>query len=53
MPNSSTPVDIVDEILIADVVALPWEASRWRRFKVGLVRNRKAAQSALLTSGCR
>ena len=27
------PVDVIDEMLIADVVALEWELLRWRRLK--------------------
>jgi hypothetical protein len=27
------PVDIIDEIFIADVVSLEWEVLRWRRLK--------------------
>ena len=32
------PVDIVDEMLVADVVALQWEVLRWRRLESTLVR---------------
>src|SRR5262245_17608473 len=32
------PVDIVDEMLVADVVALEWQAVRWRRLKSTLLR---------------
>jgi hypothetical protein len=34
------PVDIVEEMFIADVVALEWEVLRWRRLKLGLIRAR-------------
>jgi hypothetical protein len=32
------PVDTVDEMLVADVVALQWEVLRWRRLESTLVR---------------
>jgi hypothetical protein len=32
------PVDIVDEIFIADVVSLQWEVLRWNRLKCSLIR---------------
>jgi hypothetical protein len=32
------PVDIIDEIFIADVVSLEWEVLRWRRLKSSLMR---------------
>jgi hypothetical protein len=32
------PVDVIEEIFIADVVALEWEILRWRRLKLGLIR---------------
>jgi hypothetical protein len=32
------PVDVIDEMFIADVVALEWEALRWRRLKLSLIR---------------
>jgi hypothetical protein len=32
------PVDIIDEMFIADVVALEWEVLRWRRLKSSLIR---------------
>jgi hypothetical protein len=35
-----SPVDIVEEMFIADVVALEWEVLRWRRLKLGLIRAR-------------
>lgn len=35
------PVDVIDEILIADVVSLEWEILRWRRLKAGLLRRRE------------
>jgi hypothetical protein len=34
------PVDIIEEMFIADVVALEWEVLRWRRLKLGLIRAR-------------
>jgi hypothetical protein len=33
------PVDVIDEILISDAVALEWEVLRWRRLKFSLVRS--------------
>src|SRR5262245_22423794 len=35
------PVDIIDELLIADVVFLEWEILRWRRLKGSLIRARE------------
>jgi hypothetical protein len=35
-----SPVDIIDEMFIADVVSLEWEALRWRRLKSSLIRTR-------------
>ena len=32
------PIDTVDEMLVADVVALEWEVLRWRRLELTLVR---------------
>ena len=32
------PVDMIDEMLVADVVALEWEVLRWRRLKSSLIR---------------
>ena len=32
------PVDVIDEMLVADVVALEWEVLRWRRLKSSLIR---------------
>jgi hypothetical protein len=32
------PVDIIEEMFIADVVALEWEVLRWRRLKSSLIR---------------
>ena len=32
------PVDIIDEIYIADVVTLQWEILRWRRLKLSLIK---------------
>ena len=37
------PVDIIDEILVADVVALEWEVLRWQRLKSSLIRERGLA----------
>ena len=34
------PVDVIDEMLIADIVALEWEVLRWRRLKRTLMRKR-------------
>jgi hypothetical protein len=34
------PVDIIEEMFIADVVALEWEVLRWRRLKLALIRAR-------------
>ena len=34
------PVDVIDEMLVADVVALEWEVLRWRRLKSSLIRAR-------------
>jgi hypothetical protein len=31
------PVDIIDELYVADVVSLEWEIRRWRRLKIGLL----------------
>jgi hypothetical protein len=36
--TSINPVDIIDEMLIADVVSLEWEVLRWRRLKSSLMR---------------
>jgi hypothetical protein len=35
------PVDIIDEMFIADVVSLEWEVLRWRRLKSSLMRTRE------------
>jgi hypothetical protein len=32
------PIDVIDEMLIFDVVALEWELLRWRRLKLGFIR---------------
>jgi hypothetical protein len=37
------PVDVIDEMLVADVVALQWEVLRWRRLKSSLIRARGLA----------
>jgi hypothetical protein len=34
------PVDIIDDMFIADVVSLEWEVLRWRRLKSSLIRTR-------------
>jgi hypothetical protein len=34
------PVDIIDEMFIADVVSLEWEVLRWRRLQSSLMRTR-------------
>jgi hypothetical protein len=34
------PVDVIDEMFMADVVALEWEVLRWRRLKLSLIRAR-------------
>ena len=34
------PVDVIDELLSADVVAAEWETLRWRRLKLSLIRAR-------------
>ena len=34
------PVDIIDEMFIADVVCLEWEVFRWRRLRASLMRTR-------------
>ena len=31
------PVDIIDELFVADVVALEWDIMRWRRLKLSLL----------------
>jgi hypothetical protein len=33
------PVDVIDEMLIADVVSLEWDVLRWRRWKTNLIRS--------------
>src|SRR6516225_3049609 len=35
------PVDIIDEMFIADVVSLEWEVLRWRRLKSSLMQTRE------------
>jgi len=35
-----SPVDIIDEMFIADVVSLEWEVLRWRRLKSNLMQTR-------------
>jgi hypothetical protein len=34
------PVDVIDEIFVADLVALEWDLLRWRRLKSSLIRTR-------------
>ena len=34
------PVDVIDEMFIADVVSLEWEVLRWRRLKLSLLQTR-------------
>src|SRR5208282_342377 len=34
------PVDVIDEMFMADVVVSEWEVLRWRRFKLNLIRAR-------------
>ena len=34
------PVDVIDEMFVADVVSLEWEVLRWRRLKWSLIRAR-------------
>ena len=43
------PVDIIDDMFIADVVSSEWEDLRWRRLKLNLIRTRglKALESFL------
>ena len=43
------PVDVIDEMFMADVVASEWEVLRWRRLKLSLIRARalKALQGFL------
>lgn len=45
------PVDIIDDMFIADVVSLEWEVLRWRRLKLSLIRTRglKALEGFLAT----
>src|SRR5215469_18577645 len=38
--SAISPVDIIDEMFIADVVSLEWEVLRWRRLKSSLMRTR-------------
>ena len=33
------PVDVIDEMLIADVVSLEWDVLRWRRWKTSRIRS--------------
>jgi hypothetical protein len=34
------PIDIIEEMFIADVASLQWEVSRWRRLKLSLIQAR-------------
>ena len=34
------PLDIIEDMLIVDVVALEWQVLRWRRLELGLIRAR-------------
>ena len=38
--EAAKPADAIEEMFIADVVALQWEVLRWRRLKVGLIQAR-------------
>jgi hypothetical protein len=40
MRAAVNPVDIIDDIYIADVVSSEWELLRWRRWKFNLIRTR-------------
>jgi hypothetical protein len=40
MCSAIKPVDVIDEMYMADVVALEWEILRWRRLKFNLIRKR-------------
>jgi hypothetical protein len=51
MLGAVKPVDVVDEMLIADVASLEWEVLRWRRLKTSLLRARGLA--ALETFLCK
>ena len=37
---AAKPIDIIDEMFIADAVSLEWEVLRWRRLKTCLIRER-------------
>jgi hypothetical protein len=37
---AAKPIDIIDEMFIADVVSLEWEVLRWRRLQSSLMRTR-------------
>jgi hypothetical protein len=45
------PVDVIDEILVADLVALEWDVLRWRRLKVGLLQTRELRMLTDFLSG--
>jgi hypothetical protein len=34
---AAKPIDIIDEMFIADAVSLEWEVLRWRRLKLALM----------------
>ena len=36
------PVDIIDEMFVADLVFLQWEVMRWRRLKFSLLTSERA-----------
>jgi hypothetical protein len=38
--TAAKPIDIIDEMFIADVVSLEWEVLRWRRLQSSLMRTR-------------
>jgi len=40
VPAAAKPIDIIDEMFIADVVSLEWEVLRWRRLQSSLMRTR-------------
>ena len=44
------PLDIIEEMFIADVVSLEWEVLRWRRLKLSLIQARglKALENFLV-----
>jgi hypothetical protein len=40
MCSAVKPVDVIDEMLVADAVSLEWDVLRWRRLKWSLIRAR-------------